>query len=134
MQSGTGFERLILTVKFLPSPIETDYAAHESVVLKQLALLCTGHHTERCRPLSTCFSYLLSPEGSLCCCCWTFRQEDQSYNIQSVEVKLLQMLQTIKSVHCSQCLIFSGGGCYSYSFFTPFPFFSQSAFCLSVTC
>lgn len=63
-------------------------------------------------------------------------REDQSYNIQSVEVKLLQMLQTIKSVHCSQCLIFSGGGggCYSYSFFTPFPFFSQSAFCLSVTC
>lgn len=36
-------------------------------------------------------------------------REDQSYNIQSVEVKLLQMLQTIKSVHCSQCLIFSGG-------------------------
>lgn len=50
-------------------------------------------------------------------------REDQSYNIQSVEVKLLQMLQTIKSVHCSQCLIFSGGVCYSYSFFTPFPFF-----------
>lgn len=33
-------------------------------------------------------------------------REDQSYNIQSVEVKLLQ---TIKSVHCSHCLIFSGG-------------------------
>lgn len=52
-------------------------------------------------------------------------REDQSYNIQSVEVKLLQMLQTIKSVHCSQCLIFSGGGLlfllflHSLSFFQP---------------
>lgn len=52
-------------------------------------------------------------------------REDQSYNIQSVEVKLLQMLQTIKSVHCSHCLIFSGGGLlfllflHSLSFFRP---------------
>lgn len=52
-------------------------------------------------------------------------REDQSYNLQSVEVKLLQMLQTIKSFHCSQCLIFSGGGLlfllflHSLSFFQP---------------
>lgn len=116
--------------------METDYAAHESVVLKQLALLCTGHHTELCRPLSTCFSYLLSPEGSLCCC-WTFRQPQRKPKLQHTKCwsETVTVLQTIKSVQCSHCLIFhGGGGCYSYSFFTLTPFFGQSAFCLSVTC